>query len=150
MFSQETVKKIVRFIIAGTLGALTQVGALAFFADFLGLWYLLGSVLAFVISITVSFILQKWWTFNHRDNSTIPTQAGLYLANALVNLGLNTAILYLLVDHAGLNHLVAQLVTSALVAILSFFVYNHLIFHHGNPLNHHSLLQRGEDHTPSR
>lgn len=140
MISSEPVKKLLRYLIAGSIGAATQVGFLYLFTDLIGFWYLTSAILAFFISITVSFILQKWWTFRHRDASAVPTQAGLYIVNALINLGLNTFFLYILVDHIHLNHLIAQIITSAVVAVLSFFVYNHLIFHHGNPIDNHPLL----------
>jgi len=140
MIFSEPVKKLLRYLIAGSIGAATQVGFLYLFTDVIGFWYLTSAILAFFISITVSFILQKWWTFRHRDTSAVPAQASLYVVNALINLGLNTFFLYILVDHIRLNHLIAQIITSAIVAVLSFFVYNHLIFRHGNPIDNHPLL----------
>ena len=52
----------------------------------------------------------------------------LYLAVALFNLALNTAIVYVCVEYIGLWYVLAQIVASVIVAVSSFFIYQHLIF----------------------
>ncbi|MES2437250.1 MAG: GtrA family protein [Patescibacteria group bacterium] len=120
--------RILKFCLAGSIGAGTQLFFLYLFTDVFHIWYLQSGIYAFALSIVVSFILQKWWTFSHDPLNKINVEIGLYLANALINVVLNTLILYILVDILHAYYLVAQIIASLLIAVLSYFIYKHFIF----------------------
>jgi putative flippase GtrA len=120
--------KMVRFFFSGGMGAFTQIFFLYFFTEIVGLWYLISAIIAFCISVVVSFSLQKSLTFNHETSRKAHTQIVLYCMNALMNVCINTLILYFLVDILHAYYLLAQLISSLLIAGLSFFVYKRFIF----------------------
>lgn len=120
--------RILKFLISGGSAAVVDLGLLYVLTDTYHVWYLLSAVLAFLVAFGVSFSLQKFWTFDNHDLDIIHKQLMLYLVLALIGLGLNTLSVYGLVDHAGLHYLVAQIITSAFIAVMNFFVYKHLIF----------------------
>ena len=120
--------RVARFLFAGGTGAVTQVFFLYFFTEIVGFWYLVSGILAFIISIIVSFLLQKNFTFNHKTVRKSHHQVMLYCANALMNVCINTVLLYFFVEILHAYYLVAQLVASLLIAGLSFFVYKRFIF----------------------
>ena len=88
------------------------------------LWHLVSFVFAFF----VSFVLHKFWTFGDRSQEGMHMQMGAYLFVAVVNLSLNTLLVYLFVEQTGLHYIIAQILASALIAIESFFVYQRFIF----------------------
>ena len=120
--------KIIRFVISGGIGTGTNLGLLYFFTDICDIWYLYSAILAFLGSAVVSFLLQKFWTFNNGSRDNMHTQALGYFLILLCGLGMNTFILYLLVEYAELHYIVGQLLGSALVAIWSYNAYSRLIF----------------------
>ena len=120
--------KAVRYIISGGTGAVVNIGTLFVLTHFLGVWYLASSVIAFIVSCFVSFYLQRTWTFEQNLPGTVTRHMSLYLAVALFNLALNTAIVYVCVEYIGLWYVLAQIVASVIVAVSSFFIYQHLIF----------------------
>ena len=120
--------RILKFLISGGSAAVVDLGLLYLLTDVFHVWYLLSAVLAFMAAFAVSFSLQKFWTFSNHDLDVIHRQLAMYLALALVGLGINTVSMYFLVDHAGLHYLGAQILTSAFIAIGNFFAYTHLIF----------------------
>ncbi len=120
--------KIVRFIISGGTGAATNIGILFLFTDVFQVWYVYSSVVAFLGSSVVSFILQKFWAFKDHSRDNIHKQAAMYFLVLLSGLGTNTFILYILVEFAGLHYLMAQIIGSALVAFWSYFAYQRFIF----------------------
>ncbi|MFA6307044.1 MAG: GtrA family protein [Patescibacteria group bacterium] len=121
-------KRAVKFFIAGSVGAFTNLTLLYFFTDILGVWYLVSSSLSFAVSFLVSFFLQKFWTFSDGDKEAIYKQMGVYLAVALTNLGLNGLLMYTMVDGFEIWYLPAQIIASGLIAVESYFIYKKFIF----------------------
>ena len=120
--------KVIRFLIAGGASAAVDLSALYFFTSIVGWWYLLSAVLAFIIAFWVSFGLQKFWTFADHTTDRIHFQLGIYFIITSVNLGLNTLMMYLLVDGFRLHYLIAQIIASGLLACESFFIYQRFVF----------------------
>ncbi len=123
-------RRIFRFIVAGSSGAATDLLILFILVDVVHLWYLASAVIAFIVSWFVSFGMQKFWTFQDKDHSAevLKSQAALFLAVALGNLGLNTALMYVFVDILNLWYLLAQVAAALLIAVESFFVYKLFVF----------------------
>lgn len=120
--------KIIRFLFAGAIGAATQVACLYFFTDSVGLWYLVSGFFAFIIAQMVSFTLQKLWTFRSYGTDGIYRQGMLYLATGACNLILTLVLLYFFVDVVGIHYILAQILTSIIIAIFSFHIYQTYIF----------------------
>lgn len=120
--------QVVRYLIAGGVAALTEVTLLYVFTQFFGIWYMFSLVFAFVVTFCVSFSLQKFWTFRDKATHRIHLQASSYLLVALTNLAVNAALLYLLVQYAGLWYIYAQVLINALIATSSFLIYKFAIF----------------------
>ena len=122
------VPKILRYIISGGTGAVVNIGTLFILTHYLQVWYLASSVAAFITSFLVSFYLQRTWTFQQHLPDSMTRQAARYLAVALFNLVLNTAIVYASVEYLGFWYVLAQVFAGGIVAVSSFFIYKHLVF----------------------
>ena len=120
--------RIFRFLISGGISLGTDLVLLYIFTDIFGVWYLTSAIVAFILAFIVSFMLMKFWTFGDRSRDNISMQLGIYFFVAVVNLALNTFLVYIFVEQADLYYLLAQIVASALIAVESFFVYQKFIF----------------------
>lgn len=122
--------RVLKFLIAGGIGLTVNLGLLHVLVVF-GVPYLTGSVTAFIVSMIVGFILQKYWTFGERSHERARKQFMLYTTLALCNLGVNTFIVYLFVEYVGAHYLIAQTIGAGSVALTSYFIYRQLIFPKG-------------------
>ncbi len=131
-------QKLYRYLVSGGTSAFVDLGFLFFFTSVLEIWYLASSVLAFIIAVGVSFVMQKFWTFRDHSTEGWKAQAGLYLAIISTNnLGLNTILMYVFVDHLHIHYFLSQFVISGLIAIESYFVYQIFVFRKkGHQRNH--------------
>jgi putative flippase GtrA len=120
--------KIIRYLISGGTAAATNLFIFSISHLYFGLWYISASAAAFIVSFFVSFTLQKFWTFGDNSLDVVEHQVAKYLLVALLNLGANTLILYALVEHLRLHALLGQIITIGVVAVWSYFIYQHLIF----------------------
>ena len=119
--------RIVRLIIIGGSSALFNIVLLYVFKSVFGFYYLYAAVLSFTICVIYNFTLQRTWAF--KGSSTgIHGQVALFVGVNLINLGLNTLILYGLVEYLGIQYLIGQAIASILIALESYFVYKKIIF----------------------
>lgn len=124
--------KILRYLFSGATAFGVNSFFLYAFTEWIGFYYLVSVVFAFLIAVVVSFILQKFWTFRNNSKTDMRRQAVVYITTAVINTGLNTLLVYLFVEHLGLHYLVSQFFSSGLIAFESFFVYQIFIFHDRN------------------
>ncbi len=126
--NQMNFARIIRYLITGAVTVVTLIGVLYLLRDVLQIWYLLASTIAFLITLCVSFTLQKFWVFESQGLLEIKQQMGKYILLSLCNLAANTALMYVLVDRLQLNHLFAQAVVAGILACWGFFLYAKVIF----------------------
>ena len=119
---------IIKYIFAGGSATLVNLIALYFFTEIVGWWYLYAAIASFLIAFSVSFTLQKFWTFDGDHQWKKRWQLPAYLVLNLFNLGINSLGLFLLVEKIGLWYILAQILMSGLIAISSFIIYNKVIF----------------------
>lgn len=107
---------------------MTNLCSLFVLVEFFHLHYLIASAISFVFAIIVSFSMHKFWTFEDSSTSKIRPQFVLYLAVILVNLFVNTLLVYFFVEHVRLWYLLSQILAGSIIAVASFYIYSRLIF----------------------
>lgn len=124
-----------RFIVSGGTATAANLGILFLLTHFLGFWYLTSSIVAFAFAFCISFALQKVWTFENKSREHVHVQAMLFMAIILLGLGMNTLLIYALVQYAHLHYLIAQLITGIFIAVMNYFSYKNLIFRNTDTQN---------------
>jgi putative flippase GtrA len=119
-----------RYILSGGIGAAVNIGGLYILSDVFKMHYLIGSTISFVLSLIVSFLLQKNFTFQNseHDSKKITAQFSMFAVVALINVIINEILLYFFVHELTINHIYAAILSSAIIAVESFFAYRYLIF----------------------
>ncbi len=124
-----TAGRILRYLISGGLATLTNLVTTAVLAAYTTLHYLVVVSIAVAISIVVSFTLQKLFTFRNFEHTQTVSQFIGFVIVALINLGVNDLIVYLLVHVTTTHWLVLdQAIASVVIACYSFFLYRYGIF----------------------
>lgn len=90
--------------------------------EFAHVWYVLSAIIAFVLNFLVNFTLMKLWTFRGKGSKEIKRQLVTYFIMAIGFLVANTTLLYVLVEYAHIQYLVAQGVLTVFLSIASFFI----------------------------
>lgn len=119
---------IVRYVIAGGSGAVVGLAISYVATDIFGLWYLASVVLSFTLAFIISFLMQKFWAFRDKRTDGMHGQLLLYLVVLVINMLINTSFIYFLVEHGNQHYLIAQIISGAVIALWSFFLYRYLIF----------------------
>ncbi len=121
---------MVRYLIAGGFGALVNIVSMYVFTSMFSVWYIASAIFAFLISLVVTFFLQKLWTFNHTRSEAVHAwrQAWLYIFSSVSFLVINILILYTLVDFLKIGYLFAQFLSLGTVACGSFLFNKAITF----------------------
>lgn len=122
----EWLPRVFRFGIAGFAAFATNI-CVFYLVSQGGVWYLVASAAGFLSGFVTSFALQKFWTFGDRETKRWKQQASAYFAVIVFNLGVNTGMVFVLVEYAGFLPAIAQITATAAIASWSFFAYK-LIF----------------------
>lgn len=122
------VYRLLRYFMSGATAAASNVAILFILVHFSRMHYLYASVVAFIASVAVSFTLQKFWTFQDTFTHDMREQFTRYSVVVLANLALNIGLMYLFVEKAGLWYVLAQIVTTSIVAVVGYIGYKHFVF----------------------
>jgi putative flippase GtrA len=113
------VRQWLRFTAVGAANTLLSWSVYALLAS-LGVQYLLASSVAFLLGALNSFTLNRRWTFRSRAQR-VPE--GLrFAAVQVVGLALDLALMYVLVDLAGVDHLIAQALSFPPASAVTFLL----------------------------
>lgn len=120
-------KKIIRFLGAGSLAALTEYGVFLLFSFVLvrGELYLANSI-GFLSGLLVSFLLNKHWVFKSKKKGS--SEFVYYFALAMVNLLISNLLIGVLVNGITVPSFVAKLISMGMVAAWNYFVLSRSIF----------------------
>jgi putative flippase GtrA len=120
--------RIARFLFSGGFATATNVILLFVLVRFFYMWYLLAAILSFIAAVVVSFMMQKFFTFNDYTKEKIKQQTVFYLGIQIFNLCLNTLLMYIGVDLLNIQYVLTQVLISSVMAVYNFFVYKYLVF----------------------
>lgn len=119
--------RMVRFLITGIGAFLTTLFLLYVFTEWFSLWYVYSATIAYAISIAVSFVLQKYWTFENDASVATRAQFVRFVSLNIVNIGLNACGVYFLTE-LGLWYIASEFLVALLIAVSSFIVMRRFIF----------------------
>jgi putative flippase GtrA len=125
------IREFMRYAVVG--GAQNGLNLLAFAgAVWAGVAYLLAAVIAAVVALAFSFVLNHLWTFPSAE-SHVPTRAIRFAIIWVAIVGLTLLALAVLVDLAHLSHVLAQAIAILFSAPLSYAAQRRWTFGYGSP-----------------
>ena len=122
--------KFIKFGLVGVLNTLIN-WIIFILLNFIGIYYIVSNIIAYAIATANSYIWNSKWVFKYNGKNKKETTVKFLILN-LIGLGLNTAILYLLVDMAGFNKLIALVITTSIVMIINYILNKAWVFKGNN------------------
>ncbi len=89
-----------------------------------GVQYLVASTVSFCVAVIVNFLLQKHFVF--KANGQQLTQASGFFANSGLNLMINAAGMWVLVDYFGLVPLAGQIIVTGGLVVYNYWAYKYI------------------------
>ena len=113
---------LISYLFVGGAATLVEWVFFWLFDQALGIQYLIATTLAFCISTYSNWLFGRLWTFRDAEKGSLWAELGKIYAAAVVGLGLNLLIMWVLVDRLGTPDMPAKILATVIV-----FSYNYLI-----------------------
>lgn len=122
-------KSFESFVKFGIVGVLNTLINWLIFAvlNFLGIYYILANIIAYCVATANSYFFNSKWVFKYNGKNKKGATIKFIILN-LIGLGLNTIILYFLVDIMNLNKLISLVIATAIVMVVNYIVNKLWVF----------------------
>jgi dolichol-phosphate mannosyltransferase len=111
--------QLLKFGLVGGSGYLINLAVFAVLAGSLNVHHAIAAIGAFCVAVTNNFLWNRYWTFGPGDGPA-HFQAARFFAVSLASLGLNLAVLELLVSSHSVGELTAQAIAVAVAMPFNF------------------------------
>ena len=127
--SQATIYQLIRYGFVGGVAFIADYGSLYALTEWCGVQYLVSAAMAFIIGLTVNYVLSNLIVFTAHRLSNRWLEFALFALIGVIGLGLNEAIMYSCCEWAGLHYMIAKLISTVLVFFCNFFVRKITLFY---------------------
>ena len=123
-----TKTQFTKFAIAGLIFAVVNILILYILTDFLGIYYILSSIIAFILGSTGNFLLNKKWTFKEKMRHDLLNK---YIKAMSVNASaviITIALLFILTEFLNIYYLISQTIAMIVAFIANFIGNKKIVF----------------------
>lgn len=125
-FNGYRIQEIYRFGIAGVASFILEYFLLFALTEFLNIYYLSSSALAFIVSLIFNYWISVVYVFKKIKYRNVQTKF-YFLGIGLASLGINQLFMWVLVEKIGLYYMVAKIISTIIVMIFNY-VLKRLVF----------------------
>jgi len=126
-FSQAFLLKFIKFCIVGFSGVFVDFGITYFFKEVVKIQKYAANAIGFTVAATTNYILNRTWTF-HSNNPQIVMEFSRFFIIALIGLGINSAIIWLMNGKFKVNFYLSKLVATVIVTGWNFLINAYFTF----------------------
>ena len=120
--------QFIRYGFVGGVAFLADYGSLWLFTAIVGLHYLLSAAIAFVIGLTVNYLLSISYVFSASRKTEILIEFTVFLIIGVVGLGLNELIMWCGCDMLNLHYMIVKLISTGIVFFWNFLARKFILF----------------------
>ena len=112
-------KQLFRFGVVGGLAFLIDAGLLYILTEFCHIYYLISSVISFIVSLAFNYVLSIIWVFDVKKKQTYK-EVLLFTILSVVGLGINQLVMFLGVDLLNIYYMLCKIISTIIVMIYNF------------------------------
>ena len=127
VFSKIFILKFIKFCIVGFSGVFVDFGITYFFKEIVKIQKYVANAIGFSTAATTNYILNRIWTF-HSHNPKVFLEFGRFFVIALIGLGINSAIIWLMNGKFKVNFYLSKLVATIIVTLWNFLINAYFTF----------------------
>lgn len=119
-YKKNVIREFFKFVIVGGIGTLVNILVLFSFTEFLGIYYLVSAIFAFIFAATSNFLLNKVWTFKEKIRDSILKKYVSFFSVSVAALLVNLFFLYIFTEFLGIYYLISQILAISVALIINF------------------------------
>lgn len=119
--------KFIKFCMVGFSGIFVDFGTTYFFKEVLKVQKYIANSIGFTLAATTNYFLNRIWTFNSHNPHIIQEFSRFFII-ALIGLGINSMIIWLMNDKFKINFYLSKLVATLIVTLWNFLINAYFTF----------------------
>jgi putative flippase GtrA len=127
IFNKLFLLKFIKFCLVGFSGIFVDFGTTYFFKEVVKIQKYIANAIGFSLAATTNYFLNRIWTFNSH-NPKILEEFSRFFIIALIGLGINSAIIWLLNGRFKVNFYLSKLVATVIVTLWNFLINAYFTF----------------------
>lgn len=116
---KKLIDQILKFGVVGGLAFLIDYGLLYVLTEFVGIHYLISSVISFTVSLIFNYILSIKWVFDVTKKQTAK-EITIFVILSVIGLGINQVVMYAGSDLLHIYYMLTKIVATAIVMVWNF------------------------------
>lgn len=116
---KKLIDQILKFGVVGGLAFLIDYGLLYVLTEFVGIHYLISSVISFTVSLIFNYILSIKWVFDVTKKQTTK-EITIFVILSVIGLGINQVVMYVGSDLLHIYYMLTKIVATAIVMVWNF------------------------------
>ena len=129
LHSQDTIFQLIRYGFVGGIAFVADYLSLYAFTEYIGIPYLVSAAIAFMIGLTVNYVLSNIIVFTTHRLHNKWLEFAIFAIIGVIGLGLNEIIMYCASELIGLHYMISKLISTALVFFWNFFARKLTLFY---------------------
>jgi putative flippase GtrA len=113
------IKQFIRFVIVGGSGALLGFASMYLFTSILHIYYIIGYIVSFNLSLLSNYLWHTVWTFKVKSTAI---KYGKYAIVSLLALGFTTLLMYLFTSVIGLWYMISLVIVTCCGLPLNYYL----------------------------
>jgi putative flippase GtrA len=119
--------KFIKFCIVGFSGVFVDFGTTYFFKEVLKVQKYIANAIGFTLAATTNYLLNRIWTFQS-TNPHVFQEFSRFFIIALIGLGINSTIIWLMNGKFKVNFYLSKLVATIIVTLWNFLINAYFTF----------------------
>ena len=116
---KKLIDQILKFGVVGGLAFLIDYGLLYVLTEFVGIHYLISSVISFTVSLIFNYILSIKWVFDVTKKQTAK-EITIFVILSVIGLGINQVVMYAGSNLLHIYYMLTKIVATAIVMVWNF------------------------------
>lgn len=114
------IKQLLKFGVVGVIAFVIDYLVLFICTEFLGIYYLISSLISFSVSTVFNYIASVRWVFDVNQERKRRKNFVLFIVFSIVGLGLNQLIMWFGVDVLHIYYMLVKIGATAIVMVFNF------------------------------
>lgn len=116
---KELINQIIKFTVVGGVAFIIDYSLLYILTEYLDVYYFISSIISFIISLAVNYVLSIKWVFSVNKKQTYEDIL-LFIFLSVIGLIINQIIMYIGVDILDTYYMITKLIATIIVMIWNF------------------------------
>lgn len=112
--------QIMKFGIVGVIAFFIDYGMMILLTEVFNVWYLLSSMISFVVSVIFNYIASMKYVFSGKEGMSKRKEFVIFVILSVIGLGINQFGMWLMVDKLLIHYMLSKIFVTAVVMVWNF------------------------------